>query len=53
MICADLFNIFQPAFDTIGWSLLKTLVMSTGEYEYEGIFNEDQVRHKEKQVNVM
>ena len=29
----------QSAFDTIGFSLLKTLVMSTGEYEYEGIFD--------------
>ena len=29
---------FQAAFDTFGYSLLKTMVMSTGEYEYEGIF---------------
>lgn len=29
------------AFDTPGWSLLKTFVMMIGEFDYEGIFDQD------------
>ena len=38
------FNILlveQDAFDTFGWSFMKTMVMATGEFEFEGIFHPD------------
>ena len=37
----------QTPFQTVGYSLLKTSVMMTGEFEYESIFHNDPLNHLE------